>query len=265
MGIQISSNFTLNTALPLDDRFLVPDLAARDALPLGRRHEGMIVYVAAEETNFQLIGGITDDHWSELSGAGGGAGDSGTIVVDNFTGNGVQTTFTLSRNPAHINNTWVFIDGIYQFKGVAYTRSGSTITFVEPIPTGWNIQVVIGGTVPLGVGEDTQILVTANGLNKTLDQAITDGDIGGGGNTLLFQRAYVDVTPQIKLDNYFTITDNNIVDIISLMPAGYPPQIGGLDYSFYPGPSDTTIEIWGDLRDLDVGHRIHIHYVKEIV
>lgn len=77
MGIALGSNFTLNTALPLDDRMTVPNLIARDAIPALRRFEGMIVYVKSEQTNFQLIGGILDSNWIELSGSGGGSGSTG--------------------------------------------------------------------------------------------------------------------------------------------------------------------------------------------
>lgn len=77
MGIQLGSNFTLNTALPLDDRLVVPNLIARDAIPALRRYEGMIVYVRGEQTNFQLVGGILDENWTELSGSGGGTGSTG--------------------------------------------------------------------------------------------------------------------------------------------------------------------------------------------
>lgn len=73
MGIQLGSNFTLNTTLPLDDRFVFADTAARDALASGRRFEGLLVYVVADEKYYFLKGGITDGDWTELSG-GSGAG-----------------------------------------------------------------------------------------------------------------------------------------------------------------------------------------------
>jgi hypothetical protein len=74
MGIEISSEFDVQTALPIDSRFVVADLTARDAIPALRRYEGLICYVEAEETNYQLVGGIADGDWAELSGSGGGGG-----------------------------------------------------------------------------------------------------------------------------------------------------------------------------------------------
>src|SRR5690606_15552482 len=49
-------------------------LTARDAIEPGVRYEGMVVYVVAEATNFQLIGGIGNEHWEEFSGSGGSGG-----------------------------------------------------------------------------------------------------------------------------------------------------------------------------------------------
>lgn len=78
MGIALGSNFTLNTALPLDDRSTVADITARNAIPALRRFEGLLVYVENEQTNYQLVGGILDANWTELSGSGGSSGGTTT-------------------------------------------------------------------------------------------------------------------------------------------------------------------------------------------
>lgn len=71
-GIPLSTNFTVNTGLPIDDRMTVADLAARDALPALVRWEGMLVYVELEGKHFTLVGGISNGEWTELSGSGSG-------------------------------------------------------------------------------------------------------------------------------------------------------------------------------------------------
>lgn len=83
MGIIVGSNFDVQTALPLDSRSIIADLTARDAIDSLIRYEGMIVYVEAEETNFQLVGGITNGDWTELSG-GGGVADATDDVGEIF-------------------------------------------------------------------------------------------------------------------------------------------------------------------------------------
>ena len=67
MGITLGSNFTVNTALPLDDRMVVADIAARNAIPAGRRFQGMIVHVLSDLKNYQLQGGILDGNFVDIS------------------------------------------------------------------------------------------------------------------------------------------------------------------------------------------------------
>ena len=74
MGIELGSNFDVKTGLPLDSRLKVANLTARDAIPSGIRYEGMLVYVVSEKTNYQLMSGIANGNWQELSGSGAGGG-----------------------------------------------------------------------------------------------------------------------------------------------------------------------------------------------
>jgi len=70
-GIPLTTNFTVNTALPIDDRMSVADTTARDAIPALKRWEGMLVYSIADGKHYTLIGDITNGDWTELSGGGG--------------------------------------------------------------------------------------------------------------------------------------------------------------------------------------------------
>lgn len=63
MSIQLASNFHETAALPLDDRIVVADNTARDALASGRRYEGLVVYNQATTVSYQLKGGITNSNW----------------------------------------------------------------------------------------------------------------------------------------------------------------------------------------------------------
>jgi len=67
------------------------------------------------------------------------AGDG--LNVNNFSGNGSTTDFTLSINPVHENNTQVYIDGVYQFKNT-YTVSGTTLAFSTAPPNGSAVEVM---------------------------------------------------------------------------------------------------------------------------
>ena len=63
MGIQLSSGFDLWSQRPVELKTVKTDLTARDAIPTIQRYEGLKVYVLSEQTNYQLIGGITNGHW----------------------------------------------------------------------------------------------------------------------------------------------------------------------------------------------------------
>ena len=63
-GIPLSTNFTVNTGLPIDDRMSMPNTAARDAIPALRRWQGMLVYVVDIGKHFTLIGGVDNANWT---------------------------------------------------------------------------------------------------------------------------------------------------------------------------------------------------------
>lgn len=57
------------------------------------------------------------------------------IVVDEFTGDGITTTFTMSQSESSESAILVSIGGVYQQPTTNYTVDGSTtITFTSPPP-----------------------------------------------------------------------------------------------------------------------------------
>jgi len=63
-----------------------------------------------------------------------------SVVVDNFTGNGVQTNFTLSVTPTNENYTTVSLAGTFQPR-TTYTVSGNVLTFSSAPPNTAPIEV----------------------------------------------------------------------------------------------------------------------------
>jgi len=63
------------------------------------------------------------------------------INLNNFTGNGAATVFTLTSAPFSENSTFVFINGVYQQKNT-YTVVGSTLTFSTAPPITSSIEVM---------------------------------------------------------------------------------------------------------------------------
>jgi hypothetical protein len=74
--------------------------------------------------------------YDNISGVGAAA-----YQVDNFTGTGSQTVFTLSAASLGENFTFVYINGVYQNKNT-YTVSGVTLTFSQAPPLTSLIEVM---------------------------------------------------------------------------------------------------------------------------
>lgn len=66
------------------------------------------------------------------------------IEVDKFTGDGVTTTFTMTKEHSIWKEILVFIDGILQLGPGNHSVSGFDITFTEAPPNGLRIAVIHG-------------------------------------------------------------------------------------------------------------------------
>ena len=64
-------------------------------------------------------------------------------IKDRFSGDNSTTGFTLSRATASVNDLQIFVDNVRQEPTIAYTVSGSTLTFTEAPPTGTNNVYVV--------------------------------------------------------------------------------------------------------------------------
>ena len=71
------------------------------------------------------------------------------IYTDTFTANGSATAFTLGQTVHSENQTIVFLNGVYQFKGT-YTLSGTTLTLDTAPANGVSIEVMSIGSAYSG-------------------------------------------------------------------------------------------------------------------
>jgi hypothetical protein len=76
--------------------------------------------------------------------------------VNNYSGDGSTTGFTLSSTPVSENATQAYINGVYQFKNT-YAVSGTTLTFDTAPANGASIEVLVWATVAVSVPADNSV------------------------------------------------------------------------------------------------------------
>ena len=98
-------------------------------------------------------------------------------VVDTMTGDGSDTTLTLSTTPASENQTFLTVDGVMQHKNT-YSISGTTLTFSAAPPNGSNVECItlVNSSVKVlsDTDGDTQIQ-----LEESTDEDKIRFDTGG--------------------------------------------------------------------------------------
>lgn len=143
---------------------------------------------AVEEENVLVNDGIhTPDfsayHWAQVAGNAAAAVASGVSPFGPFTGDGVQTAFTLPIAPIISGNCVVFVDGVWQ-DYQARSVSGTTLTFTEAPPVGTTISGVIFTVVE-------NVLAPAAG-------SVTSASLDAGDNAAM--RTVLDVYSKAEVD-----------------------------------------------------------------
>ena len=147
------------------------------------------------------------------------------LITETFEGDGVSDSVTLANEPASINNTQVYISGVYQLKNT-YSLSGKVITFTEIPPDGRSIEVVIASLVtydsvviPDVIDEDDMIsdsdqhVPTQQSVKAYVDNSATGGSLFKGNNGIVGDPSGIDdifrVNAQTLNTNVTIDTDQN--------------------------------------------------------
>lgn len=148
-------------------------------LPTDTGTDQVVNYTAGERANallsFDAAGNLTITPITSIAVSV----SAGSFTVDTFSGDGVTTAFTLSRDPGIKNNTSVFVGGVYVQKS-AYSIAGTTLTFtVAPALGTANVEVTqsvaltagapADGTVTVASLADAALAATTQGLAKMAD------------------------------------------------------------------------------------------------
>ena len=181
-GIQLGSGFDLNSPIPLDSRTQVDTTALRDAIPVGNRYEGLVVYVKEGGKYFSLTGGVANTNWKEMPTAEALAQINTALATTVKRVNGVA--------PSADGNVTIQVSGEIDTTNLATKAELQTkadVTTVQTISTqlASTVKKVNGvtpsadGNVVINVPEvDTSTLATKTELqtkaNATDVQAITN-------------------------------------------------------------------------------------------
>ena len=94
-------------------------------------------------------------------------------IVDTMTGDGSDTTLTLSQAPLHENATLLTIDGVVQHKST-YAVSGTTLTFSTAPPSGTAVECITNVNTNILNGNDVAVdTMTGDNSDTTLSLSVT--------------------------------------------------------------------------------------------
>jgi hypothetical protein len=163
-------------------------------------------------------------HFKELSLSG--------MSNDTFTGNGSATAFTLGAEVTDENNTWVFINGVYQDKST-YSISGTTLTFSTAPQSGYGIEVMKLGSISATSNALVTNSFTANGSTTAYTLSVTPASLHA-------VNAYIS---GLRQDNSTLSLSGNTLTFSTAPPNGASIEIrsiGGINATTVVSPSSVT-------------------------
>lgn len=172
--------------------------------------------ITSQYTQIMLVADFETNQWfASTSGLG-----ATNVVVDRYSGTGSQTAFTLSGDPGTLNNTYVFVGGVYQQKNT-YSVSGTTLTFTAAPPAGTN-NVEVVWTQPLAVGVPSDGTVTPAKINPAGTFSFNNVNIPGSGGRITGDFSNATLANRVAFQ---TSTTNGITHI-EVIPNGTATQSG---------------------------------------
>lgn len=112
------------------------------------------------------------DSWGDIGGG------EAQFTLNTMTGDGSDTTLTMSVTPASENSIQVYFDGVYQHKDT-FSFSGTTLTFSTAPATGVSVEVLIISTVAASTTPGDGTVTTAKLAGDAVTQAkIADDAVG---------------------------------------------------------------------------------------
>jgi len=136
-------------------------------------------------------------------------GNTTEMSLNQFTGDGSTTAFTLSSAPDE-NLTNVFLSGVYQSKS-NYSLSGTTLTFSTAPPNGLAIEIMVAEIVEFAVNVIVDDSVTTA---KIADDAVTSDKLSNALSTKIAGiEASADVTDATNVTAAGALMDSEVTNL----------------------------------------------------
>jgi hypothetical protein len=175
---------------------------------------------------------------------------TGDILVNTFTGTGSQTNFTLTSEPGNEDNTFVYIDGVYQEKA-GYTVTGTNLVFTEAPYTDASIEIMIGSrnvsiteVNDFSISGDFIATGSVTGASASITGTAAVGSLTTGS---------IDSTGIISTDTTVNAADANLTGNLETSTM----TMGGATFSW--NSNDGTVDIAYDGVTLQVGQEEHFY------
>lgn len=197
-----------------------------------------------------------------------GAGESVTAVIDQFTGDGIETEFTLSVTPSAVSNIDVFIQGVRQ-ETSEYSLSGDVVTFttapLDTLTIEVKTYVIVGDTLllnsPIFTGTPTAPTPTSGDDSSQIattafvTDAIAAAGGGGGGKKTFDMKlngAYGGTAAYTGIDGLWIAPSNcQITNVFLYQEIGGTAGTTDLDLKIKPFASGSFTSIFSTTPKVD--------------
>ena len=154
----------------------------------------------------------------------GEGGLPGTVYVQQLSGTGAQTAFTLSATPATSNLVDVYVQGVYQ-NHTTFTVVGNVLTFDEaPLAGTNNIEVQISVTLALGETDASLVTYAPAGTGAVvttaqgkLREVISVKDFGAVGDGVTDDTVAIQAAIDYASTGHYTLTVPSGIYLVSTL------------------------------------------------